>query len=587
MVDKVIRDYKDNILSLRGGGKLDEALGFCEEAIGAFPSEYFFYKIKGDILVQKCEYKEASDVYIQFLLIIPDLKLSFSDFAGRYNRLKKIISRDERKLFATKILNLILTDKVSNYLKDMCQDLIKDDIETLEYLSEDAKILVNALEDKSLSGHLFQMFKTMESKDVSELERLLDRFVLDDAREISNYSFARHCISFYEKRDNFSSALKLAEKLLSIRFDSIVARTYLRICRKLNDFDKTGVFLTRHPLILKSNDFNVLYELVYFYEWQKDVEQVDNTLRLIEKHGTRSIAIQKTVKNFYLRFGYLEDADRVDKYITSMYSQTEANPKNTKNQDAVEESQAFIWSTIKDLSTKLEHEQQITAIADLTRGISHELGQPITNIRYTVQFYSKMFKEQLKKTEVLEVFASILEETERMGGLIRRLSPITSSRNTIENIDIVERIKKRVVAETARTKKHRISVVVSPNTSMCLILDPIKFDQIITNLLLNAIDAIVSKCKGKRDHSKKQIFITLADDGQFVKMFFTDTGTGIPVENSKKIFEPFFTTKPTGKGEGLGLFIVWNLIKALGGGITLDTKYRHGTRFAIILPKLA
>lgn len=572
-------------MSLRGGGKLDEALDCCEEAIANFPSEYFFYKIKGDILVQKCLFTEAFEIYIQYLLLIPDVKLSFSDFAGRYNRLKKLVSLEERKAYAAKILDLILINKVPGYLKEKCQELINDDIEIPYYFSEDAKALITAIEDKSSSGHLHEMFKAMEGKDIGELERLLDRYVLDDTKEISNYPFARHCISFYEKQGKFPNALKLAEKLLLIKFDSIVARTYLRICRKIDDYDKIGIFLTKHPLILKSSDFNVLYELVYFYEWQKDIEQVVNTLRLIEKNGANSIAIQKTAKNFYLRFGYLEDADRVDKYITSMYSQTETNPKNTKNQDAVEESQAFIWSTIKDLSTKLEHEQQITAIADLTSGISHELGQPITNIRYTVQFYSKMFKEQLSKSEVLEVFSSILEETERMGGLVKRLSPITSSRNTIENVDIIERIRKRIVAETARTQKNRINVIVKPITPIYLIIDPIKFDQIITNLLINAIDAIVTKCKGRKDHPKKQIFITITEDAHFVRMFFTDTGTGIPIENSKKVFEPFFTTKPTGKGEGLGLFIVWNLIKALGGSITLDIKYSHGTRFAIMFPK--
>ena len=437
---------------------------------------------------------------------------------------------------------------------------------------------------------MFNIFIALEKKNSDELERLLNEYILDDSKKILNYAFSRHCISFYEKRENYPNALKLADKLLNIKLDSIVARTYLRICRNINDYEKSCVLLTRHPIILKSGDFNILYELVYFYEWQKNEEQVDYTLRLIERNGTSSIAIQKTVKNFYLRFGHLEDADRVDKYITSMYSKNKANPKNlknTKNQDAVEESQAFIWSTIKDLYSKLEHEQQIAAIADLTRGISHELGQPITNIRYTVQFYSKIFKEQLSKTEVMEVFSSILEETERMGGLIRRLSPITSSRNTIENIDLVERINKRVTAEKAKTYKHRIVINITPKTPIYFLLDPVKFDQIITNLLINSIDAIASKSKGRRDHQKKQIFISIAEDPQFVKIFFTDTGTGIPLENREKIFDPFFTTKPTGKGEGLGLFIVWNLIKALGGDIKLDTKYRHGTRFTIIFPKTA
>ncbi len=584
MINNEIREYKDKILQLRSGIKYDEALRCCDEAITTFPLEFFFYKIKGDILYQNGMYSEASEEYIQFLLRIPDNNLSFSDFASRYNRLKKVVDQVEITSLAARIHSEVSSNNVSTYINQKVEELIIEDIEIGNYFTEDGKALIGAIENK-LSWEVMERYKKLEANDIVELERVIDRLVFSDSKELWNYSFFRHCMSFYEKQTKYLKALKLGDRLLEINFDSIVTRTYFRICRTINDYDKVYSLIIKYPNIIKSSDFNVLYELVYFYEWQKNIDQVYGTLQSIEKNGIHSLAIQKTAKNFYLRFGYLEDADRVDAYITSLYSKTDKSQASTKNQDAVEESQAFIWSTIKDLSTKLEHEQQITAIADLTRGISHELGQPLTNIRYTIQFYSKVFNEQLSKTEVLEIFSSILEETERMGGLIKRLSPITSSRNTIEYIDIIEKIKKRVAAEMVKIRKYRINVNIKETIPIHLFIDPIKFDQIISNLLLNAIDAIDSNTKINKQNHKRQIYISIDDDDQFVKIFFTDTGTGIPIENRAKIFEPFFSTKPTGKGEGLGLFIVWNLIKSMGGVIHLDVKYKHGTSFVIVFPK--
>ena len=70
-----------------------------------------------------------------------------------------------------------------------------------------------------------------------------------------------------------------------------------------------------------------------------------------------------------------------------------------------------------------------------------------------------------------------------------------------------------------------------------------------------------------------------------VNIIFSDTGVGITAKNRGKIYDPFFTTKPLGKGEGLGLFIIWNLMKMQGGKIYLDHTYTDGARFFMRMPK--
>ncbi|RMK33572.1 hypothetical protein IPC94_29700 [Pseudomonas aeruginosa] len=249
----------------------------------------------------------------------------------------------------------------------------------------------------------------------------------------------------------------------------------------------------------------------------------------------------------------------------------------------VAESENELASKVQELYSQLEHQKQLAAISDLTTGISHELGQPITNIRYTIQYYRRQFESKLTLSDVSVVFDSILEETERMGGLIRRLAPLTSSRSVIEEIDIMDRIRRRVESEKPRLLENRISVNVYPKSPVYLRADPVKFDQLISNLLINSIDAICER-KGVEKRAIEVQVESLKGD---LRMYFSDTGIGIPVGNRNKIFDPFFSTKAPGKGEGLGLFIVWNLLKMLGGTISVDIKYRGGARFVVRLPKLA
>ena len=89
--------------------------------------------------------------------------------------------------------------------------------------------------------------------------------------------------------------------------------------------------------------------------------------------------------------------------------------------------------------------------------------------------------------------------------------------------------------------------------------------------------------------SNGKITVDIVSQNENVRIHFADNGPGIPVENHQKIFEPFFSTKdPTSGngGEGLGLFIVWNILKMFNGSIQIDKKYRYGAKFIITLPLL-
>ena len=108
--------------------------------------------------------------------------------------------------------------------------------------------------------------------------------------------------------------------------------------------------------------------------------------------------------------------------------------------------------------------------------------------------------------------------------------------------------------------------------------DRIQFSQVFYNLVLNSMQAILGNGK---------ITVSITTVRNSIRILFSDNGPGIPEENRKKIFEPFFSTKdPTSGngGEGLGLFVVWNILKMYKGTIQLNHKYKNGAQFIIKIP---
>ena len=120
--------------------------------------------------------------------------------------------------------------------------------------------------------------------------------------------------------------------------------------------------------------------------------------------------------------------------------------------------------------------------------------------------------------------------------------------------------------------------------------------RVLLNLINNAFYAVASRKSSpdnaallKSPESSTRVYAptvivsTIRLDG-LVEIKVKDNGPGIPEEIKEKVFQPFFTTKPTGQGTGLGLSLVYDIIKAHGGTISLESKMGEGTKFIIQLP---
>jgi signal transduction histidine kinase len=109
--------------------------------------------------------------------------------------------------------------------------------------------------------------------------------------------------------------------------------------------------------------------------------------------------------------------------------------------------------------------------------------------------------------------------------------------------------------------------------------------RVILNLLNNAFYAVMDRKRKKLEGYEPVVSIQTKSVGNHVEIIVSDNGNGIPQKVLDKIFQPFFTTKPTGQGTGLGLSLSYDIIKAHGGDIKVETKEGEGTVFTIVLPQ--
>lgn len=547
---------------------LPAALEACLDAVNRFPQNSFFSILAVDLLIASSKPAEAATWLIEALRRWESDNAHFAKFAKNFHRLEWQLAHEEALQLRSKLIETGQARPIGDPIRRECERLLGMPEKALETTwSATANNLAQSLDQgRSLQVVVPLAKKLVDEKGQGELEAVLDRHLLSRERRNNDVSVDEHFLAAYEEMGQIGKAFQVAESLL--RFDArpIFAATFLRLCRKLEDYSAAEQLLKRHPELLQSRLFNLLYELVYYYEANNDLEKAGSILSRIEKQFADSQPIQTTVRNFYLKFGMLNDAQRLDARL--------ARPGRAEFASKAEEVGA-------ETHDYLFHQQQLAALTELTRGISHELGQPITNVRYTVQFYLEEFKREMRPEKVLQVFDVILRQTERMGDLVKRLSPLTSSHRVIAQFDAVERMKRNIDALQPRFEVHRINVQFLSKKPVFIEGDAGHFDQLASNLLLNAIDALVEH----RPDGGGRIKVDLREIGQSLRVTIEDNGPGIPMTDRRRIFNPFYTTKPPGKGEGLGLFIVWNMLKMQGGTVSLDSSYQDGARFLVTMRK--
>jgi signal transduction histidine kinase len=234
-------------------------------------------------------------------------------------------------------------------------------------------------------------------------------------------------------------------------------------------------------------------------------------------------------------------------------------------------------------SAELAHINRFSMAGELTATIAHEIRQPLGAILTNIETAELMVKSPTPDLqEIGEILADMRRDDERASEVIGRLrSLLKKAPFELKHIDLneVARETVRFLSALAIAREVNMTSLIAP-TPLPIKGDLIQLQQVILNLIVNAMDAMLGMPSAER-----RITVSTARDGNSADLSVSDVGLGIPVEKLKEVFEPFFTTKP--QGMGMGLSIARTIVEAHGGQLSAENQARRGAAFRIRLPLAA
>lgn len=217
----------------------------------------------------------------------------------------------------------------------------------------------------------------------------------------------------------------------------------------------------------------------------------------------------------------------------------------------------------------LYQSEKLSALGSLLAGVAHELNNPLS----IVVGQAQMLKEQAGGSAFAERADKIETAAARCARIARTFLAMARQRRPARRPVLLERVVEDVLGlldYNLRSAGISIERRFAPNLP-AISADPDQLNQVLTNLVINAQQALAAQQNGAR---RIAITIAASSDGQWIETLVSDTGPGIPDALRRRIFEPFFTTKPTGSspgsGTGIGLAVSHGIVAAHGGTLEAE-----------------
>lgn len=223
----------------------------------------------------------------------------------------------------------------------------------------------------------------------------------------------------------------------------------------------------------------------------------------------------------------------------------------------------------------LAQSSKLAALGEMSAAVSHELNQPLAAMK-TYLAGAKLLLGRKRPDEAAASFQRIDDLIDRMGSITRQLkSYARKGGNQFEPVDIRDALASALSMMEPQLKRRQVKITrSSPRESVMVLGDRVRIEQVIINLLRNALDAT-------KTDADPAIEIRISA-GDTAILSVRDNGEGI--ENLDSLFEPFYTTKAPGDGVGLGLAISSGIVNDLGGRLTARNGRDGGAVFEVQLP---
>lgn len=280
--------------------------------------------------------------------------------------------------------------------------------------------------------------------------------------------------------------------------------------------------------------------------------------------------------------------------------------QNEELEKQVEERTVELRQSLENLKTtqtQLVQAEKMASLGELTAGIAHEIQNPLNFVNNFSDLNAELLDELQQeleagnKEEVLKILQDLKENEKKITHHGKRADAIVkgmlqhsrSSSGVKEPTDINALCDEylRLAYHGLRAKDKTFNAALKTDygeTVGKINVMPQDMGRVILNLINNAFYAVSEKRKQGISGFEPAITVSTKKMNDKIEISVKDNGNGIPPKILDKIFQPFFTTKPTGQGTGLGLSLSYDIVKAHGGELKVETKEEAGTTFIIQLP---
>lgn len=226
----------------------------------------------------------------------------------------------------------------------------------------------------------------------------------------------------------------------------------------------------------------------------------------------------------------------------------------------------------KDLMRGLLQADKLASLGAISAGLAHEIKNPLASLKGMTQ----VLDENLSDPKFIKNYQEMVcRQIDRINSLVEKMLRIGKQQGlSLKNIKIGQIINDTVSLVDSQLKKNGIEIKINITDEAVIEADQEQLSQVFLNLLLNAMQAM--------PNGGKIMIRSKIDPSGKVVIEFIDTGKGIAEDQINKIFDPFFTTKE--QGTGMGLAVVYRIIKEHKGEIRVESKLGQGTKFIIWLP---
>lgn len=253
------------------------------------------------------------------------------------------------------------------------------------------------------------------------------------------------------------------------------------------------------------------------------------------------------------------------------------------NQAAFAIEHSILYEQQKERITKMYRADRLAVLGELAAGAAHEIRNPLTAIRSTIQYLARDIQDPVKA----EMMTEVITEVDRINKIVQGLLSFARPSDLNASFIHIEEFIMQLISLLSSTLK---SVNIETEfrflaSNPTIAADSEQLRQILLNVFMNSIDAmkILEPWKPRILTIKTENTLSKADSIPMLALIIEDTGCGIPKENIEMIFNPFYTTKS--EGTGLGLAICYGFVRGHHGEIEVKSEPLVGTTLTIKLPQ--